>query len=673
MEEAVKSRQQLMDELAELRQRVAELEGSESHHRQVEESLRESERKYRDLVENIKDVVYIVDKDGVITYVSPSVVNMIGYEPSQLIGQRFIDYVYQEDLPDVIEAFKLLKPRDFRFVTRSGEVRWVRVSRRPIFEGDQITGFQGIATDITESKRAEEEYRALVEHSLQGFLVIQDFRIVFANPALAEIVGYTVEELKSLSSDAVKASVHPEDQSLVWGRMQDRIEGKPVPPRYEYRVIRKDSEVRWLEMFSSRVDYQGKPAIQAAVVDITERKQVEAVLRESQEKLRAQYKGIPIPVYTWQRVGEDFVLRDCNDAAVAITYGNVTSFLGIKASELYQDAPKIQEEISRCFAKKTPIQRDMLYRYRSTGETRYLAVKYAFVPPDLVLVHTEDITQRRRIEEELREHRDHLADLIEERTSELRTINEQLQQEIAERKRAEDQLRSLASQLSLTEEQERRRIATDLHDRIGQTLAMCKIKLGMLQDASCLSDFNTLVDELRELADQAIQSTRSLTFELSSPILYELGLEAAVDSLIEQIQSQHGISFDLEDDGQRKPLGDDVRIVLFQAVRELLVNVVKHAQASSVKISIRRDGGHIRIGVEDNGVGFDASKIGPNSSGANTFGLFNIRERLKHLGGHLEIKSRRGDGTSVTVLAPLSLDNGNTGGKQHEHKSSSGR
>jgi PAS domain S-box-containing protein len=657
MKEAAKSKQKLVDELAELRQRVAELEGSESHHRQVEESLRESERKYRDLVENIKDVVYIVDKDGVITYVSPSVVNMIGYEPSQLISQRFIDYVYQEDLPDVIEAFKLLTPRDFRFVTKSGEIRWVKASRHPIFEGDQIIGFQGVATDITERKRAEEEYRALVEHSLQGLLVIQDFQIVFANPAFAEISGYTVEELKSLSPEAMKASVHPEDQNLVWGRMRDRMERKSTPPHYEYRAIRKNGEVRWLEMFSSRVEYQGKPAIQAAVVDITERKQVEEVLRESQEKLRAQYKGMPIPVYTWQRAGEDFVLTNCNDAAVAITYGNVREFLGIKASELYRDAPEIQEEISLCFAEKTSIQRDMPYTYRSTGETRYLAVKYAFVPPDLVLVHTEDITERRRIEEELREHHDHLADLIEERTSELRTINEQLQQEIAERKRAEDQLRSLASQLSLTEEQERRRIATDLHDRIGQALAIFKLKLGMLRDASRSSDFSTLVDELRELVDQAIQSTRSLTFELSSPILYELGLEAAVDSLIEQVQSQHGINIDLEDDGQWKPLGDDVRVVLFQAVRELLVNVVKHAQASSVKISIRRDGGHIQIGIEDNGVGFDASKIGPNPSGANTFGLFNIRERLKYLGGHLEIESGHGDGTSVTVLAPLSLDN----------------
>jgi len=136
-----------------------------------------------------------------------------------------------------------------------------------------------------------------------------------------------------------------------------------------------------------------------------------------------------------------------------------------------------------------------------------------------------------------------------------------------------------------------------------------------------------------------------------------------VDSLAEQIQNQHSINLDLEDDGQWKPLGDDVRVVLFQAVRELLVNVVKHAQAGSVRISIGRDGDHIKISIKDNGVGFDASKIGPNLSGSNTFGLFNIRERLKHLGGHLEIVSGHGTGTSATLSAPLALKDENKGGK----------
>jgi signal transduction histidine kinase len=160
------------------------------------------------------------------------------------------------------------------------------------------------------------------------------------------------------------------------------------------------------------------------------------------------------------------------------------------------------------------------------------------------------------------------------------------------------------------------------------------------------------LNEIGELIDQAVQYTRSLTFELSPPILYELGLEAAAEWLTEQIQEKHGIQIGFEDDRQSKPIKDEIRLSLFKATKELLINIVKHAQASKAKVSIWREDNSIRIRVEDDGVGFSTSK--DKQLGKTTgFGLFNIRERIKYLRGNIEIKSEPGGGTQITLSAPL--------------------
>ena len=163
-----------------------------------------------------------------------------------------------------------------------------------------------------------------------------------------------------------------------------------------------------------------------------------AELRESEEKSRAQYKGIPVPTYTWQKVGDDFALVDYNDAAEAITQGKIADFVGIKLGEMYRDMPEIRDEIERCFAKKTTLEREMSYEYMSTGESRHLAVKYAFVPPNLVLVHTEDITERVQAEEEVKKRSAELRKMVnlmagrEVRMAELKGVIRQLRAQLGE-------------------------------------------------------------------------------------------------------------------------------------------------------------------------------------------------------------------------------------------------
>lgn len=223
--------------------------------------------------------------------------------------------------------------------------------------------------------------------------------------------------------------------------------------------------------------------------------------------------------------------------------------------------------------------------------------------------------------------------------------------DITERKQYQHQLRTLVSELTLSEEKERRRIASELHDQVGQALAMAKIKLGALQAMCSRQESQPAFEEIRSILEQTIKAVRTLTFDLSPPILYELGLEAAVEWLAEQLQRDYHVRIKLDLDTPLRPVADDLRAILFLATRELLLNVVKHSRAREVLVSIRHERHGVQIVVEDDGVGFTNS--GEKQTTVQGFGLFSIRERLKYFGGSLAIESGKGTRTRATLEVPL--------------------
>ncbi|RJQ43122.1 MAG: sensor histidine kinase, partial [Nitrospiraceae bacterium] len=253
--------------------------------------------------------------------------------------------------------------------------------------------------------------------------------------------------------------------------------------------------------------------------------------------------------------------------------------------------------------------------------------------------------------------RDKLEDMIKERTLELLEANENLQVEIKVRKEAEKkllryqkQLQSLSSQIAIIEEREKRRIASELHDCIGQALALIKIKLGLLNKLSDASEFKNIMREILALTEQTIKETRTLTFELSPPILYELGLRQALQWLVDQFREKHGILIEFIKFEGDISVDNNIRFIIFQAVRELLINVVKHSQAKQVTVNLSKYDNGLKIIVEDNGTGFTLP-----STAYSGYGLFNIRERMNHINGRFEIKSTPGVGTRITIITPLEL------------------
>jgi PAS domain S-box-containing protein len=363
-------------------------------------------------------------------------------------------------------------------------------------------------------------------------------------------------------------------------------------------------------------------------LEIAERGRIEKALMESESRFRTIIREAALGIALIDKQGR---VIEGNPALLTMLGYSPEELQGMEFTRI--NHPENAESSWINFQKLLTGRQDV-----SQVETRYIRkdgwsgwgrqsislVREAGGKPQFAIALFEDITERRESEEKIRTY--------------------------------QEQLQSLASELSLTEERERRRLATVLHDHIAQLLVIAKAKFEKVQESALFRSIAKPMEEIRKLIEESIRYTRSLIFELSPPILYDLGFEPAMEWLAEHMQQQYGLVVIVEDDEQSKPLDNEARVLLFRAVRELLFNVLKHAQASYTKVCIRRVDEQLRIVVEDNGVGFAPDKLVASSGKIEGFGLFSIRERLNYFGGHMEIESIPGEATRVMLSFPLQPD-----------------
>ncbi len=357
--------------------------------------------------------------DGRLARVNQALCAMLGYTAEQLEGMSFAEITHPDDMAASRECIRALHAGERqtyqlekRYLHRDGRVVWTSVNATLVRDsGGAPLYFVTDIIDITERKRAEEalrrsetKYRTLVEGSLQGVVIAQDEppRLTFANPAMAEITGYAPDELLAMGPEQIAGMIHPDDRGRFFAAFRSRLAGQSPPARAEYRHLRKDGSSGWVLAYSNAIDYLGQPATLTAFVDITEARRAAQDLAHSEARARAMYRHLPFPTFVWQRQQDHFVLIDYNAAAEQITSGGIERWQGLKLTEIYHDEPDIVADIERCYAQQCTIQREMEYRYRTAPAKRQLRVTYAHVPPDTVLVHTEDRTEQRRTEEKLR-------------------------------------------------------------------------------------------------------------------------------------------------------------------------------------------------------------------------------------------------------------------------------
>lgn len=466
------------------------------------------------MIEQANEGIWIMDTSFRVCWVNARACGILGYPREDILGKTPFDFLANGQTESVMKLMEKAREgplpviHERQFHHRDGSIIWALVNSSILTDSSgHHTGYLGMFMDITERKKAEqalreseEKYHLLVENANEGIIVAQDETIRFANKRTAEITGYSIEEL--VSSPFIDL-IQPEDRKLVMGRYHNRLKGKKPPALYEFRILRKDSNSRWVDISSVLISWEGRPATLNFLTDVTERKKTEEKIKSHEQRFWAE-----------------------------------------------------REQFTR--------------------------------------------------------------------------------------------------KLIQVQEEERKRIARELHDGAAQNLALILLEIDRLEN-SCegLSERAAFsLARIREEIERTQQDIRRYSHELRPGVLDYLGLEAALESLVTDMNSRNMLNANIRVEGRGMRLPDNMELALFRIAQEAMTNVWKHAAATRAEINLIYDPKRISLAISDNGKGFKVSpKTMPSATGG--LGLIGMRERAQLIGADLRIKSAIGKGTSIFVKVPL--------------------
>lgn len=663
MKDVDKTKEQLINELAEVRQKSAELEASEEKQKKTEEQL----QSLQTLLDTIPNPVFYKDAEGKYTGCNKAFEDFIGLPAEQIIGKTVYDMGLKEIADKYYEKDRELFENpgrqcyECKVKRRDGELRGVIFEKATITDvNGEVEGLIGVISDITECERTEEELRKLsraVEQS-PATVIITDSEgtIEYVNPKFVQLTGYTIEQAIGKNPRILKTGRQPpEFYRKLWETITRGQEW-----RGEFHNRKKNGDFYWESASISPIRNQEGVITHFVCVkeDITERKLAEESLRQSEQRYRDLYENAPNAYFSVS--ARDGSVQRCNRAALELLgYDNKETILRMYIWDLYADTPHGKSkarEIFKHFQAGKSIRDVELQMKHKNGQPVWISLT---VEPlrdhDGKVIESRsmviNISERKRAEEALQRAHGELEKKVEGRTAELKQeIKERMQ---AERllQESEQQLRHLSSQLLSAQESERKSVAQELHDSIGQTLAAIKFgtekaleQLGKRGSAKVRQPLEAVISMIQN----GVNEVRRIQMDLRPPTLDDLGILATISWFCREFQTIYSeIRIEKQIDIREDDVPDSLKIIIYRVLQEALNNIAKHSKAVLVRLSLRKKNGAIDFAIEDNGLGFNLEEALSVESTKRGLGIASMKERTELSGGSFSVDSIRGKGTAI--------------------------
>jgi PAS domain S-box-containing protein len=605
--------------------------------------LKKSEEKYRSIVEDQTEFICRWKPGEILTFVNEPYCRYFNKKQEELLGHSFMTLIPEEDRDKIHKHLASLGPEnpvsthEHQVISPNGEIRWQQWTNRALFDDQgHIAEFQSVGYDITERKRMEESLKKTQEWL--RFLVSATPAMLYScNSSPPYAATFVSENIKVLldyepwefieNPNFWADNIHPEDAPHIFAELLRLFE--KGDHALEYRFRRKDGTYTWMhdEMNLLR-DENGNPSeIFGYWIDITERKRAEEALKESDKRYRLLFNNVSDAIFVHgvtQNISdiEKFKIIEVNDIA--------SKYLGYTREELLQmnitelDAPETLDNIPTILNK-------LFTEGRATWEG----------------IHRHKDGHRIPVEISLQLFKLHGKPMV---LSSVRDITERKQRE-EELKKSYRQLRDLAARLSEVEETEKRQIAQELHDQVGQNLTALGINLNIIRSqiskkSAKLADYR-LKDSL-ELLEKTTESIRNVMSDLRPSVLDDYGLLAGIRWYSEKFSVRTNIAVKIHGKDLTLRLPMSVETTMFRITQEALTNIAKHSNAKKTIINLEERDDKVQLSIADDGIGFDPKTV-YKMKNEMVWGLHAMKERAEALGGKFFVESKPGKGTTIIV------------------------